>query len=58
MPEYDYLVRMYDQQGAIESNKNPTFFVSMTYSKEIQDIFQIVYTIIIKNSSALKQLQI
>lgn len=40
IPEWDYMVAMYHQQGAIDATTNPTFFVSMIFSKEIQPIFE------------------
>lgn len=41
-PEYEYTAELYKGTGAIDADKNPTFFVVMKYSNELMDIFRTV----------------
>lgn len=42
MPEYEYLVELYDKFGAISTNYNPTFFVKLVYGRDMNTIFEMV----------------
>jgi len=39
-PEYEYLAELYRGTGAIDAEKNPTFFVAMKYSNDLMEIFR------------------
>ncbi len=41
-PEYEYTAELYRGSGAIDAEKNPTFFVTMKYSNDLMDIFKTV----------------
>lgn len=41
-PEYEYLAELYRGTGAIDAEKNPTFFVAMKYSNDLMEIFRTV----------------
>lgn len=41
-PEYEYLAFLYYNNGIIDQNKNPVFFMQVTYSSDTADIFQMV----------------
>ena len=41
-PEYEYTAELYRGTGAIDADKNPTFFIVMKYSNDLQDIFKTV----------------
>lgn len=53
-PEYEYLAELYRGTGAIDAEKNPTFFVTMKYSNDLMEIFRTVNLSLF--SSALLQL--
>ena len=45
-PEYEYTASLYHGVGAINADKNPTFFVKMSYNNEVKDIYQDVHYIL------------
>lgn len=42
-PEYEYTAHLYKKANIIDADKNPTFFVTMKYSNDLQEIFKTVY---------------
>ena len=49
-PEYEYTAALYKKANIIDAEKNPTFFVTMKYSNDLQEIFKTVFLIIILSS--------
>ncbi len=41
--EYEYMATLFDQQGATKAAKNPVFFAVMTFNRDTQPIFDLVY---------------
>ena len=42
-PEYEYTAHLYKKASIIDAEKNPTFFITMKYSNELQEIFKTVH---------------